>query len=271
MTGTATFPSIKPASGAEGLHAAIPAHLCIGASADPFLFGGSGFASCIAAMERITERPAIFAMVQFVDKGRCDEIIEFAPEQSYGTGSIQQCRLAARIADRPFAYLVGAVGQRADTSHHQGIRAPAVPFPENCTERSVARQLSSNLNSLFEFRLAQGQLPDQRDWTGDGSRDVAYWIRKRSGAAMQRPDFPVIADFASLALPSALGRHASGTSLDNMIRFAADSDEEWVLACMQLASLQQGVAHVNTQLYSVTGSVLAIASQSMLMRDRPPS
>jgi acyl-CoA thioesterase-2 len=270
MSATSTFPEIGPETGSGCLQAVIPEHLCVGASADPFLYGGSGLAACIAAMERITGQPAIFATVQFVSRGRCGDTITFTPEHCSGGASIKQCRLSAHIADQPFAFLLGAAGQRSDPARHQGSHAPAVPPPEQCAQRSVARLVSSNLNSLFEFRLAGGQLPDRRDWTGDGSQDLAFWMRKRSGEPVQRLDLPVIADFASLALPSALGRHASGSSLDNSIRFAAQADEEWVLVSMQVASLLRGTAHISTQIYSAAGSVLAVASQSMAVRDRPP-
>ncbi len=270
MQGATTYPLFDPASSADALQAIIPEHLCVGATADPFLYGGSGFAACIAAMERITDQPAIFATVQFVSKGRKGDLITFTPDHCSGGKSVKQCRLTARISDQPFAYLVGAAGQRPDPTLHQGSRPPILPLPDQCAERSVARQISSNLNALFEFRLAQGQLPDRRDWRGETGQDVAYWIRLRSGAALTRLDLPVIADCASLALPSALGRPASGNSLDNMIRFAGDTQEEWVLAHMHVASIQHGVAHINTHLYAQAGAVLAIASQSMLLREAPP-
>ena len=271
MRDTITFPQLVTNEGTNQLFALIPEHLCVGSSAEPFLYGGSGFAACIAAMEHITGLPAIFATVQFVDKGQSEQTISFAPEYVSGGNSIKQFKLAAHIDGRPFATLLGAVGGRSDPTQHQGLHAPMVPAIMASPEKSVARQISSNLNVLFEFRLADGQLPDRRDWSGEIGRDTAYWIRKRSGAPMSRLDLPVIADLAAMALPSALGKPASGNSLDNMIRFACDPTEEWVLSCTRVASVQRGLTHIDTQIYSETGTLLAVASQSMILRVRPPA
>ena len=271
MRDTVTSPQLVTNESTNQLAALIPEHLCVGSSAEPFLYGGSGFAACIAAMEHITGLPAIFATVQFVDKGQSGQTISFAPEYVSVGNSIKQFKLAAHIDGRPFATLLGAVGGRSDPTQHQGLHAPMVPAIIASPEKSVARQISSNLNALFEFRLADGQLPDRRDWSGEIGRDTAYWIRKRSGAPMSRLDLPVIADLAAMALPSALGKPASGNSLDNMIRFACDPTEEWVLSYTRVASVQRGLTHIDTQIYSETGTLLAVASQSMILRVRPPA
>jgi acyl-CoA thioesterase len=243
----------------------------VGGTAEPFLYGGSGFAACVAAMEQFTGLPTIFASAQFTGKGRSGDVISVSPEYISGGNSIKQCRLRAEIGDAPFATLLGATGARDDDTTHQGVEAPHVLQPHQCEERSVARQISSNLNALFEFRLAGGQLPDRRDWTGTVGQDTAFWIRKRSGKPLSRLDLPVIADLAAMALPSALGKPASGNSLDNNIRFVREADSEWVLSCTQVASVQHGLTHIGTNIFSQDGSILAIASQSMILRVRPPT
>lgn len=271
MTKTITFPQLEQDDGKEDLQAVIPEHLCVGGTTDPFLYGGSGFAACIAAMERLTGLPAIYATIQFVSMGRSGETIRFTLENVSGGNSIKQCRLAASIGGKPFATLMGAAGDRSDPTVHQGSHAPIVPPVDHCVERSVARQISSNLNDLFEFRMAKGQMPDRRDWRGEVGLDTAFWIRKRSALTLSKLDLSVIADLAAMALPSALGKPASGNSLDNMIRFIAEPDGEWVLSCTQVASVYRGITHINTQIYSESGNLLAVASQSMALRVRPPS
>ena len=271
MISESTYPKPEQTGVADCLKFVVPEHLCVGGTTDPFLYGGSGFAACVAAMEQFTGLPTIFASAQFTGKGRSGDVISVSPEYISGGNSIKQCRLRAQIGDAPFATLLGATGSRDDNSAHQGVKAPHVVQPHQCEERSVARQISSNLNALFEFRLAGGQLPDRRDWTGTVGQDTAFWIRKRSGKPLSRLDLLVIADLAAMALPSALGKPASGNSLDNNIRFVRDADYEWVLSCTQVASVQHGLTHIGTNIFSQDGSILAVASQSMILRVRPPS
>jgi acyl-CoA thioesterase len=271
MISETIYPKPEPTDIADCLQFVVPEHLCVGGAAEPFLYGGSGFAACVAAMEYFTGLPAIFASAQFTGKGRNGDVISISPEYISGGNSIKQCRLSAQIGDAPFATLLGATGARDDDTVHQGVKAPNVLQPHQCEERSVARQISSNLNALFEFRLASGQLPDQRDWTGAIGQDTAFWIRKRSGIPLSRMELPVIADLAAMALPSALGKPASGNSLDNNIRFVREADSEWILSCTQVASVQHGLTHIGTNIFSQDGSILAVASQSMILRVRPPN
>ncbi len=271
MISVSTYPKPEQTGSADCLKFVVPEHLCVGGTTDPFLYGGSGFAACVAAMEQFTGLPTIFASAQFTGKGRSGDVISVSPEYISGGNSIKQCRLRAEIGDAPFATLLGATGARDDDTTHRGVEAPHVLQPHQCEERSVARQISSNLNALFEFRLAGGQLPDRRDWTGTVGQDTAFWIRKRSGKPLSRLDLPVIADLAAMALPSALGKPASGNSLDNNIRFVREADCEWVLSCTQVASVQHGLTHIGTNIFSQDGSILAVASQSMILRVRPPS
>src|SRR3546814_20445142 len=90
---------------------------------------------------------------------------------------------------------------------------PAVPPPEACPERSVARLLSSNLNALLEFRLAGGEFPDRAEWEGRGGIDLLCWVRSRNGARLDRPLLAVIAHRAALALAGALRRPTGGCTL----------------------------------------------------------
>lgn len=260
--------AVAPDSGA--FMATVPPHLCVGRSDRPFLFGGVAFAACIEAMERAAQSPAIFASAQFIAAARAGDDLRIEPEIVADGRSVRQCRVTALCGDRPFLQVYGACGGQDAAAVAQGPRMPIVAPPGACPERSVARLLSSNIQSLFEFRLAGGELPDRAGWTGEGDADgggeLLCWVRPRGGAAIDRRTMAVIADCAALALPGALGRQASGSSLDNMIRFVADPAEDWVLAAMRVDGVRGGLAHIATRLFSPDGTLLATAGQSMLLR-----
>lgn len=274
MTAALAVPSalLDLREGPDGAFTAtIPERLCVGVPGATFLFGGSAFATGIAAMERLTGLPVIVASAQFVDKARPGEEAVFAPVLSAAGRALAQARVAASATGRDFARMQGAFGRRSEPTVHPGEPMPQVPPPADCPQRSVARLLSSNVNAVLDFRLAAGQLPDRADWQGPGGQDLACWVALRSGEPVTRLVLPVIADCAAISLPGALGRPASGTSLDNVIRIVADADCPIVLSVTRVEAVRDGIAHLGTRIYAPDGTLLAIAQQSMILRVRPPA
>lgn len=244
----------------------VPEPLCVGPPGRQFLFGGIALAAAIEAMERRTGLPAIFASLQFIAQARPGDRLHFDADLAADGRSTRQCGVTGRCGEALFVQGHGACGRRDDAAQHQGAPPPAVAPPDACPERSVARLLSSNLNALLEFRLAEGEFPDRAGWTGPGGADLACWVRPRDDARLDRRRLAVIADCAALALAGALGRPASGSSLDNMIRFTAEPTGMWALVRMRVEAIGDGVAHVATRLFAQDGTLLAVAGQSMLLR-----
>ncbi|HMO75623.1 MAG TPA: thioesterase family protein [Sphingopyxis sp.] len=259
--------SLRAGAGDVGCAASIPEPLCVGPPGRQFLFGGIALAAAIEALERRTGLPAIFASLQFLAQARPGNRLRFDTELAADGRSTRQCRVTGWRGETMFVQGHGACGRRDDPALHQGAPMPVVPAPEQCPERSVARLLSSNLNALLEFRLAAGAFPDRADWTGQGGVDLLCWVRARDGAPLDRRRLAVIGDCAALALAGALGRPASGSSLDNMIRFTAEPKGKWTLAQMRVEGVGAGIAHVATRLFSEEGTLLALAGQSMLLRN----
>lgn len=264
-------PTLRLASvGPATFQTAAADHLCVGRKEQPFLFGGSAFAAAIDAFERVTDRPVIQASAQFVTAARPGEIISLAPVVLAAGRSVNQCAVSATIGDRLLLMAQGTTGSRNDPNVHQRTTPPDVPPPHLCAPRSVARLLSSKVNDLFEFRLATGEWPDRADWIGAGGLDTVCWVRLRAGAEITRSVLAVIADCVALAIPSALGRPASGTSLDNSIRFIGPAARDQVLLSMRVDAIRGGIAHISSEISNEDGQVVALAAQSMVLRIAPP-
>src|SRR3546814_2908459 len=75
---------------------------------------------------------------------------------------------------------------------------------------------------------------------------VRFWGRSRKGARLDRRLLAVIADCAALALAGALGRPASGSSLDNAIRFLAEPVSEWTLARMRVERSEEHTSELQS-------------------------
>lgn len=238
--------------------------LCVGRGERTFLFGGIALAACIEVMERSCGLPTSHATAQFLGPARTGDVLEFQVNSE--GGSLRQCAVEAQAGGTPFLRVTGACGRRGDGTAYQGSAPPAVAPPTDCPERSVARLLSSNIQALLEFRLAAGVLPDRAGWSAKGGQDLACWVRARDGALLSRPLLAVIADCAALAVPGALGRPASGSSLDNQVRFAAPPEGQWALAETRVEAVMDGLVQTRSRLFSEQGQLLALASQTMVLR-----
>lgn len=255
---------LAPGDARGGFRAAVPPQLCVGSGERTFLFGGIALAAAIEAMERQSGQPASHATAQFLAPARAGNELLF--QVTSEGGSLRQCAVDAAADAVPFLRVTGACGRRADSMAWQGTPPPAVAPPQDWPERSVARLLSSNIQALLEFRLAAGVLPDRAGWSAAGGQDLACWVRLRDGSPLDRRRLAVIADCAALAVPGALGRPASGSSLDNAIRFAAAPEGHWVLAATRVEAVLDGLVHTRTRLFGEEGRLLALASQTMILR-----
>lgn len=240
-------------------------HLCVGAGR-PFLFGGTTFAACIEAMERSFAQPVSLASAQFIAFARPDEELILDTRLVAGGQRTSQIQASASAGDRLVASVQAALGRRDNDTTFPGKPAPTVPPPEDCAPTSVARLLSSNMNNLVEVRLAAGQLPGREPWAGPVSGPLLFWARARDGSAVSRQLLAVFADFLSIGIPAALGRNASGSSLDNHIRFVMPPEGEWVLCAIEIEAVRDGLVHGHMRQYGREGQLLALAGQSMILR-----
>ena len=118
------------------------------------------------------------------------------------------------------------------------------------------------------MRLAAGRIHGREPWTGPVPGPVTFWARARDGSATSREHLAILADFLSLGVPAALGRNGAGNSLDNHIRFMAPPEGDWVLCAIDIESIRDGLVHGQMRLYREDGALLALASQTMILRLR---
>lgn len=245
----------------------VPEHLCVGNPGHQFLFGGFTLAACTQALEEATDgEPVVNITCQFLSFAQPGQNLEFIPEFS-GKGQVRQAMVEVRADGKPVARAMASVGSRRGTgAEHQFVTPFSAPPPQDCAERSVARRMSSNMQKLFEFRLVSGELPDSSEWTCTPVDSTRFWLRARAGKAASRPLLAMMGDFLANAIPGASGRAASGTSLDNTVRFVSPSAGQWVLCDARIQWIGNGFLHGQLTMQDEEGKLLAIASQSMLLR-----
>jgi len=83
---------------------------------------------------------------------------------------------------------------------------------------------------------------------------------------MSAATLAVLGDYVPFGVGQALGQMAGGTSIDNTLRVARLVPTEWVLLDIQVHTIQNGFGHGLVHLWSEDGTLLAIASQSCIVR-----
>jgi len=245
--------------------------ICVGAEDRRFLFGGVGMAAAISAMEQTTGRQVIWATAHYLSFARPGSIVDLDVWVPAAGRVTSQATVIAHIDDSQIITVKAALGGQDDAPVEQWVTMPEVPGPDDCPEVYSWRNQPKGLIPRFETRLAYGTYNDGTPVEGKGEGRVTFWIRSREGLPADSQFLAVAADYVSVGLTGALGYFAGGSSLDNTVRFGRIEPVEWVLCDVRIEMLHRGVAHGVMHLYSQQGTLMASASQSLIVRAFPGS
>jgi acyl-CoA thioesterase len=233
-----------------------------------FLFGGAALGAALTALEIVTGRPAVWATAQYLSFAHPPDELEIEVTVPSAGMRLSQARAIAHVGDREILTVLAALGARPHDAagswapYPEGVRAP---------DLSSAREFRSHnfhgesVMSRFDQRLARGRNPLGLDGTpGDGSS--ALWVRLPDDLEVSAAALAILGDFVPFGIGQALGIGAGGTSLDNTIRIASLVPTRWVLVDVFVHRVADGFAHGRVHLWSEDRTLLAIASQSAVVR-----
>ncbi len=242
--------------------------LCVGPAGRRFMFGGVGMGAAIAAMERTTGRPAVWATAQYLSYARPGSVVDIDVRVPAHGRTVSQARVIAHVDDKEILTVNAALGERSDGERRQWVQPPPAPPPSECPETRRWPGQEDGLHGQFDVRIAAGADTGIKGEgpSVDGRRVI--WIRPRDGAPIDSAMLAIMADHVPSGAGAALGRDAGGNSLDNTIRFLEPEATEWVLGDITIIATANGFAHGAVRLFSQGGRLLATASQSMILRFR---
>ncbi len=231
---------------------------------DGALYGGTGLAVSIAAMEAATERDVLWATTQFVGQPRLGARIEWTVER-LAIGKRAAQLLVRATVDGAVAFVaIGSTGLPSeDGLTGQYLAMPKVSGPDDAPPSGREPPMSTSFPDSWGLII---EMKEARLLTDDGPT-TAFWVRRRDGGAVTPAGIGFMADFVPLGVARAAGKLGAGASLDNSMRFRGGASEAgWVLIDLQGDFANGGFGHGTVRAWSEDGALLATGSQSAAMR-----
>ncbi|MDP7067480.1 MAG: thioesterase family protein [Acidimicrobiales bacterium] len=223
------------------------------AGATGTLHGGCGLAAAAAALELATGREIAYISGQFLARAPVESEVVLEVEESVVGNKITQAAVTCRLGDIMVLRAAAALGGHELNMDRQWLTAPSVPGPESCPKRGPTSLSGRSFNDFADIRVASQQ---------PGDRVVCYWARLEGTLASTRQGLIALADLLPSGMRVSLDTGFRGSSLDHSVRLVASEKSEWVLLCIQSAAVQHSVGHGNVEIYSQSGTLLALGSQS---------
>ncbi|HYD08619.1 MAG TPA: acyl-CoA thioesterase [Acidimicrobiales bacterium] len=234
-----------------------------------FLFGGAGLGAAVAAMERTSGRPLVWATAQYLSFARPPDVVDVRVTLSQVGNATTQARAVATVGDQEIFTVNGALGSRDVDLDGQWAEMPTVLPPDDCPPRQLLARHTESIMSRIESRLAIGRQRDDLDGQPTTDGRSALWARVPgldTGAAL----LGILGDYVPFGVGQALGAHAGGRSLDNTIRIVRIVPTDWVLLDIRVQAVASGYGHGLVHLWAEDGTLLATASQTCAVRRHRP-
>ena len=231
-----------------------------------FLFGGCGLGAGIAALEGSSGRPVVWATAQYLSYAKPPSIMDIDVTIAVEGHQITQARAFCHVGNREILTVNAALGQRDVDAFGQWSSMPEVPDPDECPKRMPRFPGAESIMDRIDVRLADAR--DMASFPGPPSADgrSALWARLPDVLEMSAATLAILGDYVPFGIGQALGAQAGGNSLDNTLRMGTLVPTEWVLLDIRVHSVVNGFGHGVVHLWAQDGTLLAMASQSTIVR-----
>lgn len=239
------------------------------ATAGRFLFGGCGLGAAIVAMERVLDRPVVWATAQYLSFAMVDEVMDIDVTVASHGHFTSQARVVARVGDREILTVNAALGSRPTPVDRGWGAAPLVPRPDECPQRHnriVDEQLAGSIMDRLDIRLAVGAQWEDFPHAGTADGTSALWVRLPN-IDIAAASLAILGDYVPYGIAQALGHWTRSNSLDNTLRTIRIVASEWVLLDIAVHGVNQGFGHGRVHLWSEDGVRLGTASQTAIVRE----
>jgi acyl-CoA thioesterase len=228
---------------------------------DGALYGGTGIAMSVLAMQAATGREVLWASTQFVSSPRLGARLEWTTEVLATGKRASQVQVRATCDGEVVYVSIGSTG----VPSAEGLTArfhtmPVVAPPEEASRREsfVNAPNPDSYTSRIELFDAEVRAPD--------GPHAAIWVRRHDGGPFTPAAIAFAADFVPLAIARAAGKLGAGSSLDNSMRFRGGEGPGWILLDLVGDFAEGGYGHGVVRVWGEDGALLATGSQTAAMR-----
>lgn len=234
-----------------------------------FMFGGSGLGAAISALEGTSGRSCVWATAQYLSYATPGEVVDVDVTIAVEGHQTTQARAVCHVADREILTVNAALGDRPIEHSGQWEWAPAdLPAPGDCAPRSSESDWSGTINERLDQRLVKGRRWDELPGEPSDGQYILWARIPDVITGMDATTLAVLGDFVPSGVGQALGVHGGGNSLDNTLRVNRMVPTEWVLMDIRVHAVERGFAHGLVHMFAEDGTLLATASQSVIVRLR---
>jgi acyl-CoA thioesterase II len=235
-----------------------------------FLFGGAALGAAISALEGTTDRPVVWATAQYLSFAPVGSVMDLDVHVSVASRFTTQARVIGHVGEKEIVTVNAALGARELDVVREWPIAPDVRPPEECRARDHSYEQES-LGQYLEQRLARApQGHEQGGPTGHGEGRICMWAKPPDDIASSPTTLAILGDWVPIWIAMASGLPLSSNSLDNTIRILDVRPTDWYLLEIEAAGIRNGFGHGQIRIWGDDGSLQAIASQSVVVRERKP-
>lgn len=227
------------------------------------LYGGTGVSAATVVAEALTGRSLTWISVQFVGNTSPGEVLEFRARVVAGGARTSQVQVRATVGDRLVLTALSAHSAKECDDAEGFATPPYMPPPDECELFVLSVELESE---SFVDTLERRVVP----FTADSGRDghVGMWVRVPTWPGPSSARLGYVADVVPVAVFLAGRRNPGAISLDNTVRVIDPElgDAEWMLFDIEADGISRSTGHGRARIWSVDGRLLAVGSQSCIMR-----
>lgn len=231
------------------------------------LYGGVGAAASAEAAEGVVGRPLQWMTTQFIGSAGPSDVVDLEVVTRAHGRATSQVQVIGSVAGRPVFTSLCAHTLRPPGDRAQFVDMPDVAGPHDTDPVSdpFADTPAGAFVDAMERRWATSRTsPDRPEPSQRGQ--VTLWCRIRGDVIGSPATQAFVSDIVPLAVCSALGIPATGTSLDNTVRIIDTEPAEWVLLDMYPDGFHRATGHGSLRVWSEDGRLMGTAQQSTIIR-----
>jgi acyl-CoA thioesterase len=230
------------------------------------LFGGCALGAAATALEVLTGRPLVWATCQYLANCFPPDIVDIDLRVAVAGHQVTQARAIGHVADREIFSVQAALGRRVHPGAGTWVRPPDVPAPDRCPARPLGGREPGALHARMEQRVARGGVAEDGEFELAEDGRIALWARLPDGLAGTVMGQCLVGDLLPTAVRASLGEAIWGSSLDNTVRVLRSETSEWVLVDMRVDVVAHGFSVGTVYLWSSSGELLGLASQTTTVK-----